>query len=771
MRILYVEDDLRDADLVTRQLRKDVPHFQVEIAGTLGEAFARLERFDAQPVDLVLTDMRLPDGSGLSLLGEVRSRALPVAIVVITGTGDEETAVTALKAGADDYIAKRQDYLVRLSLILENALHRYRAGATRRARPLRVLYAEHDPVDADLTRRHFEQQAAHIQLDFVHGGTELLQRFNQANGDRVCDVLLLDYKLPGLDALELLKELKLARKIATPVVLVTGKGSEDVVRHAMKLGAASYLVKNAGYLYQLAAEIENVSFLMELTRREEALQVSYERYELATAAGGVSVWDLDLKTGVVHADPLMPSFLTLQNTRPLNCEECLQRVHPDDRERVLETQRHVLDFAASEGGEANAGLPEISFRILDDHGATRWLLVRGNILRDGDGQPCRVLGTATDITTRKQSEESLRDALAQVERLKERLEAENVYLRAEVSRGHQRGDLLGQSKEVEKVLRQVNQVAPTDMTVLILGETGTGKELVARSVHAQSARRDRSLVKVDCAALPANLMESELFGHEKGAFTGATALQVGRFELADRGSIFLDEIGELPLSLQVKLLRVLQDGEFERLGSGRTIKVDVRVIAATNRNLSAAVQRGRFRADLYYRLNVYPIAVPPLRERGDDIGLLAEVFLEQAGRRLGKTFARIPRQVIEALKEYSWPGNVRELENVIGRAAVTSTGNTIQLPPDWNQVSPGETVSRAPIFATEAATSKGRNEGTASPLTLEELDRKRIYEVLRQTNWRIEGPKGAALILGLHANTLRARMRKLGIERPAREQK
>jgi formate hydrogenlyase transcriptional activator len=264
--------------------------------------------------------------------------------------------------------------------------------------------------------------------------------------------------------------------------------------------------------------------------------------------------------------------------------------------------------------------------------------------------------------------------------------------------------------------------------------------------------------------LPAELIESELFGHERGAFTGAVSKQMGRFELADEGTIFLDEVGELPLRLQSKLLRVLQEGEFERLGSGKTIKVDVRVIAATNRNLSEAAQRGRFRTDLYYRLNVYPIEVPPLRERREDIGLLAEVFLQEAGRRLGKSFGGMPNEMIEAFRACSWPGNVRELENVISRAAVVSTAPSLQLPDGWNKAQVTGTFSNTLKRMPEAA----HTERPESPLTLEQFERTRILEVLHQMNWRIEGPKGAAVILGLHPNTLRSRLAKLGIRRPSK---
>jgi len=347
------------------------------------------------------------------------------------------------------------------------------------------------------------------------------------------------------------------------------------------------------------------------------------------------------------------------------------------------------------------------------------------------------------------------------------LEAENVYLRAEVSGAHRFGGLLGRGAAIEKVLRQVEQVAATDMTVLVLGETGTGKELVARAVHGHSGRRERPLVKVNCSALPAELIESELFGHEKGAFTGASARQVGRFELADGGTIFLDEVGELPLGLQAKLLRVLQEGEFERLGSGKTIKVDVRVITATNRNLSEAMQEGRFRSDLYYRLNVYPIQLPPLRERREDIELLAQTFLAEAGRRMGRVFGGMGPGVLEALRRYDWPGNVRELQNVIERATVTSTTSMLHLPEGWGPATglkPPSSIAPTKMGDTQPHKSE---QGALKEGSLDDVGRNYILRILQQTGWRVEGPAGAARILGLNPSTLRSRMLKLGIRRPS----
>ncbi|MEJ2366176.1 MAG: sigma 54-interacting transcriptional regulator, partial [Deltaproteobacteria bacterium] len=283
---------------------------------------------------------------------------------------------------------------------------------------------------------------------------------------------------------------------------------------------------------------------------------------------------------------------------------------------------------------------------------------------------------------------------------------------------------------------------PADTTVLILGETGTGKELVARAIHHLSRRKDRALVKVNCATLPSNLIESELFGHEKGAFTGAHARQLGRFEVANGATLFLDEIGELPLELQPKLLRVIQDGEFERLGSSGTIKVDVRLIAATNRNLEEEVRRGRFREDLWYRLNIFPITVPPLRERMEDIALLVDFFVDKISKRLGKSIESIPVSVMNTLEDYQWPGNVRELENVLERAVINSSGPKLHLVDELKKPS---------------------KDLAAAQKTLNEVERDYIVRVLEQTNWKVSGQNGAAEILGLDRSTLRARMRKLGI--------
>ena len=336
-----------------------------------------------------------------------------------------------------------------------------------------------------------------------------------------------------------------------------------------------------------------------------------------------------------------------------------------------------------------------------------------------------------------------------MEQEKSRLEAQNVYLQEEIKGTHNFEELIGGSTSLKKVLKNVERVAPTDSTVLITGETGTGKELIARAIHNLSPRKNKPLVKVNCAAIPAGLIESELFGHEKGAFTGALTKKMGRFELADKGTIFLDEIGELPLDLQSKLLRILQEGEFERVGGTQTYKVNVRVIAATNRDLEQQSKTGHYRPDLYYRLNVFPIHLPALREREGDIPLLVQYFARKFSVNFGKTIDRIPERMMAALQRYKWPGNIRELEHVIERAVILSEGSELE-PIDW-------------------LSSSHSKVGEGKTLTLEEMERQHIVDVLEQTNWRVSGEKGAAKILGLNPTTLEARMKKLDITRVKRE--
>ncbi|MBJ6725223.1 sigma-54-dependent transcriptional regulator [Geomesophilobacter sediminis] len=361
-----------------------------------------------------------------------------------------------------------------------------------------------------------------------------------------------------------------------------------------------------------------------------------------------------------------------------------------------------------------------------------------------------------EIHERMKAEESLQGAYAEIKGLKDRLQAENVYLRREVGSQYNFGESIGQSDILAQVFLRVAQVAPMDATVLLLGETGTGKGVVARAIHGGSSRKDRPLITVNCTTLPATLVESELFGREKGAFTGADTRQIGRFELAEGGTIFLDEIGEMPMELQCKLLRVVQDGEFERLGSPRTIKADVRIIAATNRNLEEEIRAGRFREDLFYRLNVFPITLPPLRKRSADIPLLVNHFVAKFNKKMGKKIVTVSKGTLEVLLGYHWPGNVRELESVVERAVITSQGTELEVLDRFDSLT-------RPV--PPAGEHDREHDGEGPVTALVELERNHILQVLKKTGWRIEGINGAAGALGLNPSTLRARMRKYGIVR------
>jgi transcriptional regulator with GAF, ATPase, and Fis domain len=361
---------------------------------------------------------------------------------------------------------------------------------------------------------------------------------------------------------------------------------------------------------------------------------------------------------------------------------------------------------------------------------------------------------------REHAEEKLRAALAEVESLKNRLQAENLYLQEEIRGEHNFEEMVGGSPALAALLQKLQRVADTDATVLVCGETGTGKELIARALHNSGPRKHRPLVKVNCGAVPSSLIESELFGHVKGAFTGALDRRVGRFELAHGGTLFLDEIGELPLDTQVKLLRVLQEQEFEPVGSSKTVRVDVRIIAATNRDLAEESRAGRFRADLYFRLNVVPLTVPPLRDRRSDIPLLVAYFLSRFAKKFGRRIDGITEESMERLKQYQWPGNVRELQNVIERAVVLSPTPILRL--DADLLPKAQTTVPAPDAEPGRAVSE---VSSVAFVSLREAERRHIEAALAQTKGVIEGPTGAARVLDLHPNTLRSRMKKLGIQR------
>ena len=477
---------------------------------------------------------------------------------------------------------------------------------------------------------------------------------------------------------------------------------------------------------------EDVTDLQEV---QKALVDEKERMDviLATLDTGLVLLDAELNVVWINETlrrlfpegvPIGEKCYAIAENRPLPCEDCgALKAFADGRMHVTERYNALID---------------------------KWVQIVSLPIKDQTGRVVQVLEATTDITSRKKTETARDRYLSELEELKARLEEENIYLKEEIESRQGFKEIVGRSNAVLYVLEKIRQVAETDATVLIQGETGVGKELVARAIHRTGKRAKSAFIKMNCATLPANLAESELFGHEAGAFTGADRLRKGRFELADGGTIFLDEISELPLDLQTKLLRVLQDGQFERVGSSSPLTADVRVIAATNRNLTEEVGEGRFRPDLFYRLNVYPITVPPLRSRREDIPLLVNHFVPQIADRIGKTVDRIPPHVLEELTAYDWPGNVRELLNILERAVITSHDGLIRLPEEIaDATKPSETISYHRTHLVD----------------LQSVERQHILFVLDAVGWRISGPKGAAKILGLNPSTLRFRMQKLGINK------
>ena len=474
----------------------------------------------------------------------------------------------------------------------------------------------------------------------------------------------------------------------------------------------------------------------------QALQNREEQMRLASEAADVGLWVWNIASDTIWATDKTRKHYGLSPDDVLNMQGFLACLHPDDRQRIKNAVEQVF---------RNGGSFKEEYRVVHPDASEYWLCVTGKCQFNDSGQPERIMGASLNITEKRRANDELKAALEKIHTLQEKIQHENVYLRHEIA-DRKGSKIVNGCAAMRHILEQVQQVAATPASVLISGETGTGKELLALAIHEASPRKNRAMIQVNCAAIPAALIESELFGREKGAFTGALSKQVGRFELADGSSLFLDEVGELPLDAQAKLLRVLQEKQFERLGNPKPIKVDVRIIAATNRNLAQEVAEGRFREDLYYRLNVFPLQLPPLRERREDIAKLVETFVQEFASNMDKHIVAVDKNSLQGLCLYDWPGNIRELRNVIERAVILAKSPILKI--------------ALPINGLGAISMPSSAPSSASLASLEKVERQHISQVLEACGWRVRGQGGAAAILGLNPNTLESRMTKLDIRRP-----
>ena len=783
--ILVVDDDLSARQALSQLLEREGYEVRCAPSGQTALLFVGEE-----PPDLVLLDIRLPDVDGFEVCRRLKEDAGTRAVPVIFLSAREmtEDKVKGFAAGGADYITKpfhAEEVLARVRKHV--ALHRMQSDLKQLVEERTVALNRSEKALKE--RLQFETLLSNLSAEFVSLPPDQVDHKIEDAQRRICEGLDLDQASLWQGSVEsphLLTLTHFYRRVEGPPPpeqmsagdyfpwrlqqVMTGKvivtsSSGDLPPEAARdreswhhygiksavtfplsagggpvFGALSFNDMKQGRAWpealvkrlQLVAQI----FASALARKraDQALRESEARLSLAAASAGARLWEIDTHTGHVWTTEQGRAFYGLAQDEVLTLEVVLDRIHPEDRERVRRAIDETLESEKT---------VRIDYRTILPDGSVRWVVTRGRASFFSGGRPRCLMGVSLDITERKQMEAQLQARLLEIERLKQQLEQENIYLREEVTHVLMPEEIVGQSDGMRRVLVQVEQVAPTDSTVLIAGETGTGKEVIARAIHSHSKRKDHALVTVNCASLPPSLIESELFGREKGAYTGAMTMMKGRFEVADGSTLFLDEIGEMPLEVQAKLLRVLEEGRLERLGSTKTVHVDVRIIAASNRDLAHAVQAGTIRRDLYYRLNVFPIVVPPLRDRPEDIPMLVWSFVREFEKKMGKRIESIPKRTMEALRGYPWPGNVRELRNVIEHAMIISRGKSLEV--------------RIPTIPSEDAVT--------SP-ALEDVERRHILDILEKTRWRLAGPGGAAERLGMKRTTLQARMKKLGIKRP-----
>ena len=602
--------------------------------------------------------------------------------------------------------------------------------------PLRILYLEDDARDAELVQGTLEAGGIDCEFTRVEKQAELVAALQQGG----FDLVLADYTLPSFDGLSALKIAQQGWR-QLPFIFVSGTLDEEVAIETLKIGATDYVFKTrlARIVPSVQRALREADERIERRRAEEALRRSEAYLAEAQRLSHTGSFGWDVARGQLYWSRETFRIMGYEPGSKVTIDHVLQRTHPEDRPVLIELMKRV-------SRERTAF--DCEHRLLMPSGAVKHLRVVGHP-SEGESGNAGFVGAVTDITERKRAECDLQNALIEIKRLRDQLFKENIALRAEIDTASMFEEIVGDSPALRVVLARVAKVAPTDSTVLITGETGTGKELIARAIHKRSQRASRAFVSVNCAATPQTLIAAELFGHEKGAFTGALQRRLGRFELAEGGTIFLDEVGELPMETQIALLRVLQEREFERVGGSHTVRADVRVIAATNRDLEGAISAGAFRKDLFYRLNVFPIEIPPLRERTEDIPTLIECFIHRYARKAGKRIATIEKRTLDLLQSYAWPGNVRELQNVIERSVIFCDDEVFSVDPSW----------------LSFESSPRRQTGAPNVRKPAAEEKEAIEAVLAATEGRVSGPFGAASQLGVPASTLESKIRSLKINK------
>jgi PAS domain S-box-containing protein len=732
LRILSLEDDPKDAELIHEVLANEGIACSVIRVDTQVAFLASLEEGG---IDLILADYSLPSFDGLSALKLALGKCPDVPFIFVSGTLGEDLAVEALKIGATDYILKTR--LSRLGPSVLRALREAKERAERRR-------AEESLRRSETYLAEAQQLSGTGSFGWNHSSGEIFW------SDETFRIFESDPTTKPTIELVIQRTHPADRELVRQTIesaAAAGNGFDFEHRLIMPDGSVKWVrVVSHPATSEVLGGLLYVGAVTDITDRKLAEQTlrrsqGYLAEAQKLTRSGSWAWDVHTRDVFWSLEMFRIFGYDPKKVRP-TLVHFLERVHPEDRPSVEQRAKEELAQKVSADSEGE-------YRIVLPDGTIKHLRSIAHPVMNESGEVTEVFGTTMDVTEQHEARAALETAFEQIKILKDQLYHENIALREEIDRSSMFEEIVGESPALQAVLARVAKVATTDSTVLVTGETGTGKELIARAIHKRSPRASHAFVSVNCAAVPPSLITSELFGHEKGAFTGATQRRLGRFELAEGGTLFIDEVGELPLETQIALLRVLQEREFERVGGSKTIRANVRVIAATNRDLQASTDTGAFRSDLYYRLNVFPIEMPSLRERKEDIPLLVEYFIDRYASKAGKKIRGINRATLDSLKAYAWPGNIRELQNVIERSVIVCETENFTVDESW-------------ISQKLHATDKGTPTLLKMPASEE---KKAIEAALADARGRVSGPSGAAAKLGVPPSTLDSKIRALKINK------